>query len=166
MKSRSKHPKPKPKREASPPDLTGGRKRDTRFQRGQSANPDAQFKPGVSGNPAGRPLGARSRLSEAFVAAVAAEFDRRGTDCLRQLDAHDFVQVALALVPKKVDATIEETKALYVMHDGSLSAEEWSACYCDPSDHLKNYPDSKLRPGMNPRELKGIKVQPPSKPRH
>src|SRR5262249_26494577 len=107
MSGMAKRTKPKPKCKPAPPALTAGAKRDTRFQPGVSGNPDTQFKPGVSGNPAGRPLGARSRLSEAFVAAVAAEFDRRGIECLRNLDARDFVYVALALVPKKVDAMLE-----------------------------------------------------------
>ena len=108
MKSRSKVTKPRAKRKPSPPDLTGGRKRDTRFKAGNSVGQQTQFQQGVSGNPAGRPLGARSRLSEVFVAAVAAEFDRRGIDCLRQLDARDFVYVALALAPKnaKLDGTV------------------------------------------------------------
>src|SRR5258708_4617980 len=101
-KSRPKTAKRPAKPKSSPPVLNGGRKRDTRFHPGVSGNPETQFQPGNRANPAGRPLGARVRFSEAFVAAVAAEFERRGTDCLRQLDARDFVRVALALIPRNI----------------------------------------------------------------
>jgi hypothetical protein len=37
-----------------------------------------RFKPGQSGNPAGRPRGARSRLNEAFWEAIRADFEKHG----------------------------------------------------------------------------------------
>ena len=37
---------------------------------------DTWFKPGQSGNPAGRPKGARSRLQENFLAALAEKWGR------------------------------------------------------------------------------------------
>jgi hypothetical protein len=116
MKPRSARTKPKPKRKPASPDLTGGHKRDTRFQPGNSAGDATQFKPGQSGNPAGRPLGARSKLTEAFIAAVAAEFDRRGVDCVRQLDARDFLYLAASLVPKKLDATFDRSSAVPIIN--------------------------------------------------
>src|SRR5262249_29365202 len=99
MKSRSKATKPKPKRKAAVPFDNGTRKHPTGFQPGNTAGLETQFKAGHQGGP-GRPPGARNRLSEAFIAAVAAEFDRRGAACLRQLDARDFVQVVASLVPR------------------------------------------------------------------
>jgi Family of unknown function (DUF5681) len=37
-----------------------------------------QFQPGQSGNPAGRPKGARNKLSECFLKALADDFDTNG----------------------------------------------------------------------------------------
>jgi len=104
----AKRAKPKkPKRKSPVPFDNGTRKRTTGFQPGNTAGVETQFKAGHQGGP-GRPPGARNRLSEAFIAAVADEFDRRGTACLRQLDARDFVQVVVSLVPRtaKIDGTI------------------------------------------------------------
>jgi uncharacterized protein DUF5681 len=40
------------------------------------------WKPGQSGNPAGRPIGSRNRFSEDFYAALQQEWELRGADVL------------------------------------------------------------------------------------
>ena len=45
---------------------------------------DTQFKPGHPGGP-GRPKGSRSKLSEAFLKALADDFEKHGVDTVEEL---------------------------------------------------------------------------------
>src|SRR5262249_41030320 len=99
------------------------------------------WQPGQSGNPLGRPLGARSRLSEAFIEAVGEAWAKYGFACLKWLAMNDkatFVHVALALVPKQLKAELEGKKAVYMISDKPLTAEEWEAKYCSPTEGKPN----------------------------
>ena len=40
------------------------------------------WQPGQSGNPSGRPKGARSKLSEGFLNALQADFEQHGPDVI------------------------------------------------------------------------------------
>jgi len=60
---------------------------------------DTQFKPGNRG----RPKGARSRLSESFLKAIADDFDQHGIETLiamREQRPADYVKVVASLLPK------------------------------------------------------------------
>jgi len=61
-----------------------------------------QFKPG---NP-GRPKGARNRLGEAFVQALANDFDQHGVkaiETVRKERPHEYLKVVASLLPKQVE---------------------------------------------------------------
>jgi Family of unknown function (DUF5681) len=61
------------------------------------------FKPGQSGNPAGRPKGARSRLSENFLSDLHQCWERRGVAALEACAPEVLVKVVAGLLPKHVD---------------------------------------------------------------
>ena len=67
---------------------------------------DTQFKPGQSGNPAGRPKGSRSKLSEAFLKALADDFDEHGLETVAKVrdDKPDaYLNVIGKLMPKLME---------------------------------------------------------------
>lgn len=67
---------------------------------------------GVSGNPAGRPLGSRHKLSTRFIDNVHAAWEKRGVKALEKLHDDDLVKVVLALVPKELKVEVERTVVL------------------------------------------------------
>src|SRR5215471_10901662 len=66
---------------------------------------DTRFKPGQSGNPAGRPKGARSRLGESFIEALASDFEQHGEEVVEKVRIRDPVQylkVVANILPREV----------------------------------------------------------------
>ena len=101
-KPKPKPTKPRPYVKAKSPDVTG---------------PEAhQFKPGESGNPLGRPLGARVVFGQAFVKQFAAYWEEVGQAALAELyrkDKRAFVGVAVGLLPKLIDVSGEIDHRVY-----------------------------------------------------
>ena len=64
---------------------------------------------GQSGNPAGRPVGARGRFSERFVADLTTAWEQHGAQALEQtakLYPDRFVAIASHLIPKDVSVSL------------------------------------------------------------
>lgn len=79
------------------------------------------YKPGQSGNPGGKPVGARNRLTTAFLFALADDFDKHGLKAIQRARADDpigYVKVIGALLPKQ----IEQTTPLEDVTDAELLA--------------------------------------------
>lgn len=82
------------------PEETGGEQADTKF------------KPGQSGNPAGRPKGARSKLGEDFLKALVEDFNAsddgatvNGIEAIKKMrsDSPDqYVRVVASILPKEL----------------------------------------------------------------
>ena len=67
------------------------------------------WKPGQSGNPAGRPKGSRNKLSEEFVAEVYADWCEHGAAAIqtvRETRPDVYVKVVASPLPRQVQAEV------------------------------------------------------------
>lgn len=89
------------------------------------------FEAGASGNPAGRPKGSRNKLSEAFLKALADDFDANGPGVIervRKERPHDYLKVCASVMPKRVESEeVTERKDPRTMSDAELEAFIWKA---------------------------------------
>jgi hypothetical protein len=84
---------------------------------------DTRFKPGQSGNPAGRPKGSRNRHSENFLNAFAQDFEQHGaavSERVRKERPQDYLKVAASLLPKQMETETRRTRPLSELGDGEL----------------------------------------------
>ena len=82
------------------------------------------WQPGQSGNPAGRPLGARNRFSEAFVGDIAAAWEKHGAGVVERVLRNEparFLEVCGRLIPKDVQVSLS------ARIPGNLEPDDWQA---------------------------------------
>lgn len=88
---------------AEAPDDTGGKQAAT------------LFKPGQSGNPAGRPKGARSKLGEAFIEAMHEDFQQHGVAAIQAVRADkpdQYLKVIASILPKELNVNVKDTDGM------------------------------------------------------
>jgi Family of unknown function (DUF5681) len=74
-----------------------------------NSNLSPPWQPGQSGNPAGRPRGSRSRLSESFLSDFHTVWEEEGIQAIRRCARNDpstFVRVAASLLPHDINLNV------------------------------------------------------------
>jgi hypothetical protein len=64
------------------------------------------FQPGQSGNPAGRPPGAKDKISRAFLEAISNDFETNGVTVIEKVRAEKpeaYLKIVADLVPKDMN---------------------------------------------------------------
>src|SRR5512132_2390552 len=72
------------------------------------------FNPGQSGNPKGRPKGARNRLGTQFLEALEADFNKFGPQAIalvREKKPEVYIKVVADLLPKEANINVEAGEA-------------------------------------------------------
>ncbi len=87
------------------------------------------FAPGTSGNPAGRPKGARNKITKLFIDDLTQEWRNRGNQALKELTSKELVHACLAILPKDVLLAIQGDSGPSWVISASpvLSSDDWFA---------------------------------------
>jgi hypothetical protein len=104
---------------------------------GDKQRPAHLFRPGQSGNPAGRPRGSRNRLADAFVADLRDCWEAHGRDALERVARDEpatLLKVVASLMPRDVDINLTATV------DSASFAERFRAAV----ELLGNAPQAKM----------------------
>lgn len=83
------------------------------------------WKPGQSGNPAGRPKGARSKLGEDFLKKLQADFEEHGKEVIekvRQEKPDAYLKVVASILPKEINVKDDDAASNKEQRDAAIAA--------------------------------------------
>lgn len=104
------------------------------------------WQPGESGNPNGRPVGARARFTEQFAADVAEAWRKHGAGIVDQMATTEpmrFAELCARLMPKDVSMTLQQRLP------GNLEPDDWAVVMEVMGAVKQALPDASSRsPGM------------------
>jgi Family of unknown function (DUF5681) len=103
------------------------------------------FKPGQSGNPKGRPKGARNRIGTQFLEALEADFNNHGAQAIalvREKKPEIYMRVVADLLPKEANINVEA---------GEAFVELWRRISDGLGDDLADRMDAEQEPASSVR---------------
>ena len=103
------------------------------------------FSPGQSGNPKGRPKGARNRIGTQFLEALEADFNKFGPQAIalvRERKPETYMRVVADLLPKEANINVEA---------GEAFAELWRRISDGLGDELADRLDAEQEPASSVR---------------
>ena len=111
MRTRTQQPKTAAPRKAGKAQKSGtGRAETTAQYSGPERLADHAWKPGQSGNPAGRPKGTKHKIQEAFLEDVLAEWRESGKTAIKEASEKyplGFCQMVAGLLPKEAKVEMD-----------------------------------------------------------
>ena len=87
-----------------------------------------EFKKGQSGNPNGRPKGSRNKLSERFLQALAADFERYGIYSIarvRRKDPTAYLKIITSVLPKEINGNLKHDHSHQHTHESISETAKW-----------------------------------------
>jgi hypothetical protein len=102
--------------------------------------PDTRFKPGAewAGNALGRPIGARSKLQEAFLGDLYASWQKNGVRALeelRQKDVVGYCKIIASLMPREDKLEVLQKR---IFEEWSLDQKRALLEAIDEADRFRN----------------------------